>query len=60
MKLSACMEPRRWRRMVVLATLVAILTGCASAFPNWRPDRCHRSEQVRDTLNWDIFCRQSP
>ncbi|MBI2154756.1 MAG: hypothetical protein HYU24_13810 [Candidatus Rokubacteria bacterium] len=50
----------QWLRLGLLAAALSVLTGCASTFPDWKPDRCHRSEQVRDTLNWDIFCMQSP
>jgi hypothetical protein len=50
----------RWFRLGLLAVSLSVLTGCASTFPDWKPDRCHRAEQARVTLNWDIFCHQSP
>ena len=50
----------RWFRLGLLAVSLSVLTGCASTFPDWKPDRCHRAERARDTLNWDVFCYQSP
>ncbi len=50
----------RWFRLGVLVASLSVLTGCASTFPDWKPDRCHRAERARETLNWDIFCSQSP
>jgi hypothetical protein len=50
----------RWFRLGVLVVSLSVLTGCASTFPGWKPDRCHRAERVRETLNWDIFCFQTP
>ncbi len=44
----------------LLAVWVLLLTGCAGTFPQWQPDRCHRSETGRDTLYWDVFCVQGP
>lgn len=44
------------RRLIFLAVWLAVVTGCASTFPNWQPDRCHRGEPDRQTLNWDILC----
>ncbi|MBI3030512.1 MAG: hypothetical protein HYY64_13475 [Candidatus Rokubacteria bacterium] len=51
---------RRWLRLGLLAASLSILAGCASTFPDWKPDRCHRAERARETLNWDIFCIQTP
>ncbi len=50
----------RWFRLGLLAASLSVLAGCASTVPNWRPDRCHRAERARETLNWDIFCVQTP
>ena len=50
----------RWFRLGLLVAALSVLTGCASTFPDWKPDRCHRGEQARETLNWDLFCYQSP
>ena len=50
----------RWFRLGLLVASLSVLTGCASAFPDWKPDRCHRAERGRETLNWDVFCYQSP
>ena len=52
--------PPRWLRLSLLAATLSVLAGCATAFPEWKPDRCHRAERARDTLNWDFFCHQSP
>ena len=60
MNLAGGVFGSRWLRLGLLAASLSVLTGCASAFPNWQPDRCHRSERARDTLNWDLICRQSP
>jgi hypothetical protein len=50
----------RWFRLGLLVASLSVLTGCASTFPDWKPDRCHRAEPGRETLNWDLFCYQSP
>ncbi len=48
------------RRLILLTVWLPLLVGCASTFPDWKPDRCHRAERSRETLNWDFICRQSP
>ena len=50
----------RWFQLTLLVAWLSVLTGCVSTFPDWKPDRCHRSERARDTLNWDVLCYQSP
>ncbi len=52
--------PDRLRRLVFLAAWLLVLAGCASTFPQFQPDRCHRGERARETLNWDIICVQAP
>ena len=52
--------PHRWLLPVLLVIGVSVLPACATTFPKFQPDRCHRSDPNRDTLNWDIFCFQSP
>lgn len=44
------------RRLMVLTACLSVLAGCASTFPSFQPDRCHRGEPNRQTLNWDILC----
>ena len=52
--------PERLRRLVFLAAWLSALAGCAGTFPQFQPDRCHRAERARETLNWDIICVQAP
>ncbi len=48
------------RRLTLLTVWLALIVGCASTFPEWKPDRCHRGQANRQTLNFDLICVQSP
>ena len=45
---------------MLIFALAGMLAGCAALVGDYQFDRCHRYERQRDTINLEIFCRQTP